>query len=165
MPKSTPRKPTTLNTPKSSAKRKRTTKSSDEEDTEMPDGEDGSEDERKMLKQTPSGPRSSLSRRSKSVAKTYNQDDESSDEAADADQDEDARAATPTPAAVEDVPDFFPGGASDGVQEGQMEGVVGGTLTPQGKGANRSKLATKRVVKREVRVDDSDGSVFSPEVL
>jgi hypothetical protein len=158
---STPRKPTTVNTPKSSAKRKRTNKfSGDEEDAEMPDGEDDSEAERKMLKHTPSGPRSSLSRRSKNIAKTYNQGNESSDE--------DARSATPTPTADEDkLPDFFPGGAFDGVQEAAqgLSGVRmdGGALTPQGKGINRSKLATKSVVKREVRDDDSDGSVFSPE--
>jgi hypothetical protein len=138
----------------------------------MPDGEDDSEDEREMLKHTPSGPRSSLSRRSKSVAKTYNQDDKSSDELAD--QEEDARAATPTPTAGEDeVPDFFPGGAFDGVQEAaqglsgvRMDGVVASALTPQGKGVGRSKLAgpaTRRVVKREVRDDDSDGSEFRPE--
>lgn len=181
-PKSTPRKPAAIKTPKSSAKRKRTSKSSDEEeDATMVDGEDNSDAEREMLKYTPSAPCSSLSRRSKSVAKTYHEDNESNDESDDefATPGVDARAATPTPAAGEDMQtDFFAGGAFDGVHESaqnqpgdEMEGVATGafghvatgTLTPQGRAGRGSKLAGSGS-KRTIIDDDSDGSEFSPDM-
>lgn len=147
------------------------------------DADDDSEAERERLKATPSGPRSTLSRRSKSVAKTYNEDDESDDELAT--PQDDTRSATPTPMAggEEEQPDFFGGGAFDGVGEdvGQMDGVaagvagvglVNGTLTLQGKTANghaqansAAKRVVKRAVKREEPVDDSDVSEFSPDFM
>jgi hypothetical protein len=145
----------------------------------MNDAEDDSAAERERLKSTPTGPRSTLSRRSKSVAKTYNEDDESDDELAT--PQDNTRAATPTPAPAtieEEQPDFFGGGMYDGAGEGigQMDGVVdgvaAGTLTPQGKTANghaqansAAKRVVKRTVKREEPVDDSDVSEFTPEFM
>jgi hypothetical protein len=146
----------------------------------MDDAEDDSAAEREMLKATPSGPRSTLSRRSKSVAKTYNEDDESADEELATTQDN-TRAATPTPAPAavqEEQTDFFGGGAYDGAGDevGQMDGVVtgaaaggisGGTLTPQGKAVNghaQADSAAKRASKRAEPADDSDGSEFNPDL-
>lgn len=154
----------------------------------MNDAEDDSAAERERLKTTPTGPRSTLSRRSKSVAKTYNEDDESEDEFATPQNNTRAATATPTPAAAqaaveEELTDFFGGGAYDGAGDdgGQMDGVaagfaaaglVGGTLTPQGKAANghaqldsAAKRVVKRTVKREEPVDDSDGSEFEPDFM
>lgn len=184
-PKATPKKSAPLNTPKSSAKRKRVSNSSDE-DEDMNDAEDDSAAEREMLKTTPSGPRSTLSRRLKSIAKTYNEDDESEDDEFATPQNN-TRAATPTPAPAAAAPavseeeqtDFFGGGAFDGAGDdgGQMDGVVatglvGGTLTPQGKAANghaqansAAKRVAKRGVEREERVDDSDVSEFEPDFM
>jgi hypothetical protein len=168
-PKATPKKSATVKTPKSSAKRKRVSHSSDE-DEEMDNAEDDSAAEREMLKATPSGPRSTLSRRSKSVAKTYNEDDESDDEFANPQGN--TRAATPTPAGGEEEQvNFFGGGVYDGAGEsiGQMDGVVdegafGGALTPQGKTANGHAQANS-AVKREELVDDSDVSEFTPDFM
>ncbi|GAB7323007.1 hypothetical protein MBLNU13_g05533t2 [Cladosporium sp. NU13] len=182
-PKATPRKSAAVKTPKSSAKRKRVSHSSDEDVDMKNDADDDSAAERERLNATPSGPRSTLSRRSKSVAKTYNEDDESDDELA-APQDN-TRAATPTPTAgeEEEQTDFFGGGAFDGAGEevGQMDGVaigvagvglVNGTLTPQGKAADShakansaAKRVVKRAVKREEPVDDSDVSEFNPDFM
>jgi hypothetical protein len=180
-PRATPRKPAAVKTPKSSAKRKRVSKSSDE-DEEMDDGEDDSDAERAMLKGTPSGPRSTLSRRSKSVAKTYNDDDSSSSDEL-ASQGGNTGAVTPTPTAgVEEQPDFFGRGAFDGAGEdvGQMDGVatgiaaggaVTGTLTPQGRTTNGTRQAksatkaTKRAIKREAPADDSNVSDFQPDFM
>lgn len=146
------------------------------------DADDDSAAERERLKATPSGSRSTLSRRSKSVAKTYNEDDESDDELAT--PQDDKRAATPTPVVgEEEQTDFFGGGAFDGAGEriGQMDGVaagvagvglVNGALTPQGKTASghpqansAAKRVVKRAVKREEPVDDSDVSEFSPDFM
>lgn len=82
-PKSTPRKApaTKTKTPTRGTKRKRGKKSSDdddEDDHDMDDEEDNTDAEREMLETTPSNSRSSLPRRSK-VAKSYQQDDDSSD--------------------------------------------------------------------------------------
>ena len=181
-PKATPKKSSAVKTPKSSAKRKRVSHSSDEDEEMKDDAEDDSAAERERLKATPSGPRSTLSRRSKSVAKTYNEDHESEDELAT--PQDNTRAATPTPmAGEEEQPDFFGGGAFDGPGEEivQMDGVaagvagvglVNGTLTPQGKTANghaqansAAKRVLKRTVKREEPVDDSDGSEFNPDFM
>lgn len=181
-PKATPKKSSAVKTPKSSAKRKRVSHSSDEDEEMKDDADDDSAAERERLKATPSGPRSTLSRRSKSVARTYNEDDESEDELATPQGN--TRAATPTPmAGEEEQPDFFGGGAFDGPGEeiGQMNGVaagvagvglVNGTLTPQGKTANghaqansAAKRVLKRTVKREEPVDDSDGSEFNPDFM
>lgn len=183
-PKATPKKSAPVKTPKSSAKRKRVSHSSDE-DEEMNDAEDDSAGEREMLKSTPTGPRSTLSRRSKSVAKSYNEDDGSEDDEFATPQNN-TRAATPTPAPAtaqaaveEEQTDFFGGGAFDGPAEdvGQMDGVaatglVGGTLTPQGKATNghaQANSAAKRVVrrafKREEPVDDSDVSEYEPDFM
>lgn len=182
-PKATPKKSTAVKTPKSSAKRKRVSHSSDEDEDMHDDADDDSAAERERLKATPSGPRSTLSRRSKSVAKTYNEDNESEDELATLQ--DDTRAATPTPMAGGEVeqPDFLGVGAFDGADEdvGQMEGVaagiavvglVNGTLTPQGKTVNghaQANSAAKRVVKRAVKpeepVDDSDVSEFDPDLM
>ena len=178
-PKATPKKSSAVKTPKSSAKRKRVSHSSDEDEEMKDDADDDSAAERERLKATPSGPRSTLSRRSKSVAKTYNEDHESEDELAT--PQDNTRAATPTPmAGEEEQPDFFGGGAFDGPGEEivQMDGVaagvglVNGTLTPQGKTANghaqansAAKRVLKRIVKREEPVDDSDGSEFNPDFM
>jgi hypothetical protein len=145
----------------------------------MNDGEDDSDDERAMLKATPSGPRSTLSRRSKSVAKTYHENDSSSDEPADPAGN--TGAVTPTPkTGGEQQQDFFAGGAFDGAGEGvvhmngvaslvDVNGVVTGTLAPQGKtinGNGQAKAPTnKRAIKREKSVDDSDGSDFQPDFM
>lgn len=129
----------------------------------MIDGEDNSDAEREMLNRTLSAPRSTLSRRSKSVAKTYHEDHESDDEFATPGID--ARAATPTPTPGDDMqPDFFAGGAFDGVHEAtedQMEGV--GTLAPQGRVVRGSKL-TGLDFKRVTKDDESDVSEFSPDM-
>ena len=178
-PKATPKNSSAVKTPKSSAKRKRVSHSSDEDEEMKDDADDDSAAERERLKATPSGPRSTLSRRSKSVAKTYNEDHESEDELAT--PQDNTRAATPTPmAGEEEQPDFFGGGAFDGPGEEivQMDGVaagvglVNGTLTPQGKTANghaqansAAKRVLKRTVKREEPVDDSDGSEFNPDFM
>lgn len=181
-PKATPKKSTIVKTPKSSAKRKRVSHSSDEDEEMNDDADDDSAAERERLKATPSGPRSTLSRRSKSVAKTYHEDDESDNELATPQGN--TRAATPTPmASQEEQTDFFGGGAYDGAGEdvGQMDGVaagvagvglINGALTPQGKTAkghaqanSAAKRVVKRTVKREEPVDDSDGSEFNPDFM
>lgn len=51
-----------------------------EDDDDASDGEDDTEDEREMLKTTPSRSRSSLPRRSKSAKKSYHQDDDSDED-------------------------------------------------------------------------------------
>ena len=142
----------------------------------MDDGDDDSAAEREMLKTTPSGPRSTLSRRSKSVAKTYDVDGESSNELASLQHN--TRAATPTPmAGDEEQPDFFGGGAFDGAGEGvgqvsvAVTGVSAGITTPQGKAVNGNvqpdsaikRAVVKRTMKREEPVDDSDVSDFHPD--
>lgn len=183
-PKATPKKFAAVKTPKSSAKRKRVSHSYDEDEA-MDDAEEDFAAEREMLKATPSGPRSTLSRRSKSVAKTYNEDDESDDEFATPQNN--TRAATHTSAAVageEEQPGFCGGGAYDGAGEevDQMDGIAtgvagrAGTLTPQGKTVNGNvqansavkravELLPKRAAKRKVPVDDNDGSEFTPDFM
>jgi len=144
-PRATPRKAAAVKTPRSSTKRKRVSKSSDE-DEEMIDGEDDSDAEREMQKATPSGPRSTLSRRSKSVTKTYNEDDEdTSDELAAPEGN--TGAVTPTPTAGDEMQqDFFAGGAFDGAGDTivhmngvanlvDVNGVVTSTMTPRGQTA------------------------------
>jgi hypothetical protein len=160
-------------TPTSSAKRRRTMNFSDDDEEDAVDAEDDSDSERKRLKSTPSAPRSTYSRRSKSVAKSYAtnddnvNDDEDADAEAEAEEDHD-RAAVRAPSSgmlnVQD--DYFVGTAFDGAEEtvqlnhrvGQM-GVAASTddLTPQG------QTATRRVFKREIREDDSDISEFTPD--
>jgi len=164
-------------TPTSSAKRRRAINFSDDDEEDAVNGEDDSDSERKRLKSTPSAPRSTYSRRSKSVAKSYANDDEvNDDEDADAEveaEEDHDRAAVRAPSAgmlnVQD--DYFVGTAFDGAEDnvqlnhrvGQMgiaanvAGGGNGELTPQG------KTATRRVFKREVREDDSDISEFTPD--
>jgi hypothetical protein len=146
---------------------------SDDDEEDAVDAEDDSDSERKRLKSTSSAPRSTYSRRSKSVAKSYAtnddnvNDEEDADAGAEAEEDHD-RAAVRAPSAgmlnVQD--DYFVGTAFDGAEEtvqlnhrvGQM-GVAANAddLTPQG------KRATRRVFKREIREDDSDISEFTPD--
>lgn len=175
-PKATPKKAPMAKTPRSSEKRKRASVPSDE-DADMDYGDDDSGAERERLKTTPSGSRSSLSRRLKIAAKTYHEDSDSSGDVADPEDNTDA--VTPTPAAGgEEQQNIFAGGAFDGSGEtvGQMDGVttgvahgvVAGTLTPQGKATNgngQAKSATKRAVKRKAPVHDSDGSEFTPDFM
>lgn len=132
----------------------------------MQDGEDDTDAERKMLNKSPSAPRSTLSRRSKSVAKSYANDDSSED---DADADGEVEGGNlSTPAAFD--------GAADSAQLDQVvrqisvatadDAAEGINLTPQGKATNgiQHKSPTKRV-KREVREDDeSDVSEFTPNL-
>jgi hypothetical protein len=151
---------------------------SDDDEEDAVDAEDDSDSERKRLKSTSSAPRSTYSRRSKSVAKSYAtnddnvNDEEDADAGAEAEEDHD-RAAVRAPSAgmlnVQD--DYFVGTAFDGAEEtvqlnhlvGQMgvaanaAGDGNGELTPQG------KTATRRVFKREIREDDSDISEFTPD--
>jgi hypothetical protein len=133
----------------------------------MIEGEEDSETERKRLKTTPSAPRSTYSRRSKSVAKSYANDDTIDDDE-DADVEEDGHAAVQAlPGGLLNVQDdYFVGTAFDGAEETTQlnqrvskMGVAAGAddLTPQG------KTATKRVFKREAREEDSDISEFTPD--
>jgi hypothetical protein len=170
-PKATPSKLSMFKTPTSSAKRKRTINNfSDDDEEDAVGGEDDSDAERKRLKSTPSVLRSTYSRRSKSVAKSYaNDDNVNDDEDADAEAEEDHdRAAVRAPSAgmlnVQD--DYFVGTAFDGadetVQLNQRVSKMGvaadaDELTPQG------KTATRRVFKRKIREDDSDISEFTPD--
>ena len=133
----------------------------------MIEGEEDSETERKRLKTTPSAPRSTYSRRSKSVAKSYANDDTIDDDE-DADVEEDGHAAVQAPSGglLNAQDDYFVGTAFDGAEETTQlnqrvskMGVAAGAddLTPQG------KTATKRVFKREAREEDSDISEFTPD--
>lgn len=141
------------------------------------DGEEDSEAELKRLKTTPSAPRSTYSRRSKSVAKSYlNEDDAVEDEDADAEEEGGHAAVRARSAGMLDASDDYSvGTAFDGAEEttqlNQRVSTMGvaanassngnvnvnGDLTPQG------KAATKRVFKREVRDEDSDISEFTPD--
>jgi hypothetical protein len=163
-------------TPTSSAKRKHAINFSDDDEEDPVDEEDDSEAERKRLKTTPTAPRSTYSRRSKSVAKSYaNNDNVDDEEDADAEEEDHDHAAVRAPSSgllnVQD--DYFVGTAFDGAEEtetGQLNqrvsrmGVAASAtgdendgLTPQG------KTATRRVFKREIREDDSDISEFTPD--
>jgi hypothetical protein len=172
-PKATPRKLPVFKTPTSSVKRKRAINFSDDDEEDVVDGEEDSEAERKKLKTTPSAPRSTYSRRSKSVAKSYaNDDNVDDDEDADAEE-ENGHAAVRAPSGgmlnVQD--DYFVGTAFDGAEEtaqlnqrvsemsvaADATGDGNGDLTPQ------SKTTTKRVFKREIREDGSDISEFTPD--
>lgn len=139
------------------------------------DGEDDSEAERKRLKTTPSAPRSTYSRRSKSVAKSYaNSDDnvDDDDDDADAEEEHDHTAVrAPSSGLLNVQDDYFIGtafdGAGDTAQLGQRVGRMGvaagaagdenDDLTPQ------AKTTARRVFKSEVREDDSDISEFTPD--
>lgn len=171
---STPRKPTAPKTSKSSAKRKRAHKSSDE-DEPMMDDEDDSDAERKMLKRTPSTPRSTLSRRSKSVAKSYAAD-ESSEDDADADDVVDTATALGNAREEDDIatPAAFDGAADSaqldqGVRQMSVadadDAAEGVNLTPQDKAieGTQRKSPTKRVKREVIDVGDSDVSEFNPD--
>jgi hypothetical protein len=158
-------------TPTSSAKRKHAFNFSDDEEDPV-DGEHDSEAERKRLKTTPSAPRSTYSRRSKSVAKSYANNDNADDDE-DADAEEDAHAAVHAPSSgmpnVQD--DYFVGTAFDGAEEtiqlhqrvSKMD--VASSVTDDGNDnlTPQAKTATRRVFKREIREDDSDISEFTPD--
>lgn len=183
-PKTTPRKPTaaavaktptsaratarkaTNKTPTHSAKRKRTSKFSSDE---MSDGEEDSNDERKMLNSTVAvPPRSSLSRRSKSVAKSYQQssEDEDEDDDADADAEVSAEDVNTTPTVNANITT-----TTDAAEDGEQMDldsitVAGGTgpPTPQGKVSgvgSKVDSSKKRAIKREAYAD-SDASDFTP---
>lgn len=174
-PKSTPRKAAATKTPTTGTKRKRATKSSDEEEAMDPEDTDA---ERKMLKTTPSAPRSRLSRRTKSTPKSYQEDDGDSDEDAAGESDEgDAVMAEDAGLGGEDNAQV--GTAFDGAGENALVNqggehtaanqVAGSAtsrqVTPQGKSTNgSSKSGGKRFIKREDLGDDSDGSDFVPEL-
>jgi len=146
---------------------------SDDDEDNIMDGEEDSDAERKRLKTTPSAPRSTYSRRSKSVAKSYLDDDDGADEGKDVDAEEHDHAAVRAPSGgmLEVLDDSIVGTAFDGAEEtaqlnqrvsmmGVAAGATGaanGDLTPQG------KTGTRRVFKREVRDDDSDISEFTPD--
>jgi hypothetical protein len=168
-PKATPSKLSMFKTPTSSAKRKRTINNfSDDDEEDVVGGEDDSDAERKRLKSTPSAPRSTYSRRSKSVAKSYANDDTvNDDEDADAEEDhEPAAVRAPSAGMLNVQDDYFVGTAFDGADEtvqlnhrvGKM-GVAADAdeLTPQG------KSTTRRIFKREIREDNSDISEFTPD--
>lgn len=175
--KSTPRKSALTKTPitANGTKRKRTaSSSSDEEELMEPENTD---DERMALDTTPSAPRSTLSRRSKSIAKSYHDNESSEDDAVASEEDGNTAAqitavqgsAAPGSSADETLDMGF---SFDGVQEnGQEAGQDGvasanGNLIPQGKTANGIKAngTAKRMIKGEVRDDDSDGSDYVPIV-
>jgi hypothetical protein len=139
------------------------------------DGEDDSETECKRLKTTPTAPRSTYSRRSKSAAKSYANDNDNADDEEDADAEEDydhAAVRAPSSGLLNVHDDYFVGTAFDGAEEtaqinqrvgrmGVAAGAIGDEsdgLTPQGKMATR-----RRVFKREIREDDSDISEFTPD--
>lgn len=150
---------------------------SDDDEEDAVDAEDDSDSERKRLKTTPSALRSTYSRRSKSVANPYANDndvndDEDADAEVEAEEDHDHAAVRAPSAGMLNVQDdYFVGTAFDGAEEtvqlnhrvGQMgvaanaAGDGNGELTPQG------KTATRRVFKREIREDDSDISEFTPD--
>jgi hypothetical protein len=65
-----------IKVPKSSGKRKRPKYATSDDDDLSDLPEEDPETERAILKTTPSAQRSTLSRRSKNVAKSYNQDDD-----------------------------------------------------------------------------------------
>ena len=135
------------------------------------DGEDDSEAERKRLKTTPSAPRSTYSRRSKSVAKSYANNDNADDDE-DADAEEDGHAAVRAPSGgLLNVQDYFVGTAFDGA-EGTIQlhqrvskMDVASSVTDDGNDnlAPQGKTASRRVFKRETREDDSDISEFTPD--
>lgn len=165
--KSTPRKSALTKTPTTANGSKRKRAASNSSDEEMTEPED-TDDERMMLDATPSARRSTLSRRSKSVAKSYHDPEETGDDDAVASE-EDAQAhAAEANAEV--------GTAFDGIKEQGAEvqvggvasangGVMNGTLIPQGKAANGTKTngAAKRAIKREVLDEGTDGSDFVPD--
>lgn len=130
----------------------------------MPDCEDDTDAERKMLNKSPSAPRSTLSRRSKSVAKSYANDD-SSEGDADADGELEGGDLS-TPAAFDGAGDSAQ--LDQGVRQMSVaaaeEAAEGVDLTPQGKnGASIQRKSPTKRVKREVREDDeSDVSEFNP---
>lgn len=156
-------------TPSRSAKRKRTTKSSSEEMSDLP--EEDSKDERKMLTTSKASvaPRSSLSRRSKSLAKSYQQlSEEDEDEDADAEasaEEVDVNNNIVTSTAVNGTTNAV----AEGVEKMDVDSIAvsagntNGHPTPQGKAANGEKgvSSKKRAFKRAVG-DESDGSDFVP---
>lgn len=133
--------------------------------------EEDTNDERKMLTASKASvaPRSSLSRRSKSLAKSYQQpseDDEDEDADAEASAEEvDVNTTIVTSTAVNGTTNAV----AEGVEEMDLDSIAvsagntNGHPTPQGKTANGKKgsSAKKRAFKRDVG-DESDGSDFVP---
>jgi hypothetical protein len=163
-------------TPTSSAKRKRVINNfSDDDEEDAVGGEDDSDAERKRLKSTPSAPRSTYSRRSKSVAKSYANNDNVDDEDdadAEAEESHDHAAVRAPSAGMLNVQDeYFVGTAFDGadetVQLNQRVSKMGVAANATGNGSGeltpQAKTSTRRVFKREIREDDSDISEFIPD--
>lgn len=135
------------------------------------DGEEDSDSERKRLKTTPSAPRSTYSRRSKSLAKSYLNDEDEEGADADVEANGDAAAVRAPMGVLTGVQDdCFVKTSFDGADEtarlGQRVRELGvaatagggdGELMPQGKAVSR------RVFKQEAREDDSDVSEFTPD--
>jgi len=143
----TPSKKTTApKTPTTSGKRKRTSMSEEDDD---------SEDERSMLKSSPLGARSSVSRRSKSAKPSY----------AEADADDEAVADTP----IEELR-FFDG-TNEVEQIGQgieqvgfrlPNAVVNGKIGSHGGFMGAKAKRVKAEVQAEVEAGESDVSDFQP---
>lgn len=131
----------------------------------MSEGEEDSNDERKMLKSAASVARSSLSRRSKSTPKSYHQqssEDEDADAEASADENTYA-GATVNGAAGDSV-----AGAATTSEQMEVDGADvttgDGQPTPQGKIANgkNAKSSKNRGIKHEIVDAESDVSDFLP---
>ena len=145
----TPKKNLAVKTPTSSAKRARKTAMS-EEDEEDDDEDEDSETERKGLKLTPTGPRASYSRRSKSKSVSYHDDEQADDESDDLANTNGVGGPSSESAEVNEL-----GERLDKIPFKLPTTVVSGQLTPDGKVAGAGKA--------DVLVDgfESDGSNFS----